>query len=453
MALFNRRVIQKCLDVNADFVSDQHLKDWVQRLNRSSEDSIATEWEIVLLRAFANFGTVLHEPNLGDRRLDLVFESVDFAVKFAADITAISDQPRHDRNPIDRFQDELRRPVEKAGIGSGRFIFRVAESQPVPFRGSGRQRRLLLPAIKQFQTCVFNSEFRSYLDAVRSEPQQNRDHHIHDDSHAVDILIQYQPGRGRGVGSASYGSYTTTTVKDNNPLFNALKTKANQLKHSAYSGTRGIIVCDRGSRIFNENPNWSNYAISEIVSDFFRQNGSVDFVLTIGIRQRSMTGNKRHSDYEKSLFVRDTCKKWTSNIERLFEAVISSLPEIYQTPENAANSLKHSQTTKTIAPFLGGSTLIGNEIRISARELLDLLAGRLEQKRFAENHDLGGGNIFSLYQAKGKLIKRAEIEVRPEEDDDWLILEFSEGDPAVSKFKVPDAHSRSRAMRKPGDLE
>ena len=79
----------------------------------------------------------------------------------------------------------------------------------------------------------------------------------------------------------------------------------------------------------------------------------------------------------------------------------------------------------------------GTEIRISARELFDLLAGRLDQKRFAQNHDMGGGNIFSIFQAHGKMIKRAEVECRPDDDDDWLILEFGADDPAVSSFKVP----------------
>jgi hypothetical protein len=80
----------------------------------------------------------------------------------------------------------------------------------------------------------------------------------------------------------------------------------------------------------------------------------------------------------------------------------------------------------------------GNEIRISARELLDLLSGRLDQKRFAENHDVGGGtNIFSIYQSHGKMINKASVEHQPEGDDDWVILEFSPGDPAVSNFRVP----------------
>jgi hypothetical protein len=81
----------------------------------------------------------------------------------------------------------------------------------------------------------------------------------------------------------------------------------------------------------------------------------------------------------------------------------------------------------------------GNKIRISTRELLDLLAGKLDQNCFAENHKLGGNdNIFKLYQARGKMIKRAEVEYRPDEDDDWIMFEFSDNDPAVSKFRVPE---------------
>lgn len=81
----------------------------------------------------------------------------------------------------------------------------------------------------------------------------------------------------------------------------------------------------------------------------------------------------------------------------------------------------------------------GNKIQISTRELLDLLSGKLDQNRFAENHRAGGSdNIFKLYQTRGKVIKRAEVEHRPDEDDDWIMFEFGDDDPAVSRFRVPE---------------
>jgi hypothetical protein len=439
MALFTRRTIQKCLDENAEFVTAEALGDWVQRLNKVSDDYVAIEWEIVLLRAFAKFGRMLHEPPLGSRPIDVVFESFDGKLKFAADIAAISDQPLHEKNPIDRFRDELSRRIRKSKIESGRFLFQVGEEQPVPQRGTGRKRRLLLPAVNQFSTFVFNVAFDDYLEMIRTSPQQVRNHHVRHSSPPINLTIQYQPGVGAGVGSVSHGVYTGTTVKDDNPLFNRLKDKAVQLRQSGYDGIRGVIACDRGSRIFNEMTHWSTYQMREVVDEFFRQNTSVAFVVTIGVKSTSsMFGGGFHADFEPKLFVRDTSEAWVGNLDRLFTQVISSLPEIHQTPENAVNEMKWNQSTLRTRPFVGGSIMQGNRIQISTRELLDLLAGKLDQNRFAENHRMGGAdNIFKLYQSRGKMIRRAEVERREDEDDDWIIFEFIDDDPAVSKFRIP----------------
>jgi len=233
-------------------------------------------------------------------------------------------------------------------------------------------------------------------------------------------------------------------------LYNALKSKAVQLRRSGCEGIRGIIVCDRGSRIFTEMSNWSTYKMDEVVGEFFRQNESVAFVGTIGIKSSYlMVGGRFQNNFEPKLFVRDSRNNWVPNLEHLFIQVISSLPAVCQTPENAVNNLKWNQSTKQTKPYMGGWMVRENEIRISARELLDLLAGRLDQKRFAQNHDIGGGNnIFSLYQSRGKMINRAAVERRPEEDDDWVILEFSADDPAVSSFRAP---AQDKSVRREQD--
>jgi hypothetical protein len=444
MALFTRRVIQKCLDENAEFVSKNHLKDWVHRLNRISNDYVATEWEVILLRGFARFGKVQHEPTVGSRPIDMVFESHNRKLKFAADIAAISDEQLHERNPIDRFQSELSRRIAKAQISTGRFLVVVREDQPVAHRGTGKKRRLSLPPVSQFATYIFNAAFDQYVEAVRKDPRRLRHHHVHCQAPDIALTIEYQPGKGSGSGIASYGSYTSTTVKDDNPLFNALKSKAAQLKKSGFEGIRGIIVCDRGSRMFNEMSNWATYSMSEVIREFFRQHTSVSFVVAIGIRSRASTmSGTFHKDLEPRLFPRDADVKaaWVSELDRLIIDVTRSLPEIYQTPENAINSLKWNRSTTRTNLYQGGSIVKGNEIRISARELLDLMAGKLDQKRFAQHHAVGNGNIFKTFHDHGKIIKRAQVEPRPDEDDDWIILEFETGDPAVSEFRVlkPDS--------------
>ena len=443
MSLFARRVVQRYLDSSAAFIPAEKLRDWVRRLNKVSRDYVATEWEVVLVSAIGQFGRVEHERPLGRRPIDLVFESRDGTLKFGADIAAISDESLHERNPIQRLRNEFNRRVVKAGIRSGRFVFRVEEQQPV---GRDEKRRLLLPPAKDFGTLIFNAAFDDYIRAVQKEPLVPRGHLVGHQASDLYISIEYQSGKGCGVSSYSHGSYTSTTVKDNNPLFNALKSKAGQLRESGYDGLRGIIVCDGGSRIFTETTYWGNYSMDQVVQEFFRQNTSVSFVVTIGIRaQRPPFGGGVQLIPEPRLFVRraDQRQQWAADLDRLLQQGTGALPAFQQTPENVRISMDWNRSTKRTRPYYGGAVMSNNEIKMSSRELLDLLAGKLDYELFAKRYDLGGGNLFKLFRDRGRIISSAAIEHRPDEDDDWVILRFKDGDPAMCDFREPNAQPPS----------
>ncbi len=443
MALFARRIVQRCLDEAAKFTAQDNLHDWVQRLNKFSDDYVATEWEIVLLWAISKFGAILHEPSIGGRPIDIVFDGRNGTLRFAADIVAISDQSLHKQNPIWPLREELTRRVTRAGIVSGGFSLQVKEANPIPSKGSGKRRRLLLPPVRQFSSLVFNEKFETFICAIRSNPSVRTSCRVLNSSPLVDLTVFYEPGR-KGVGISSHGSYTCTTVIDDNPLYNALKLKAGQLRGSGYDGIRGVFVCDRSSRIFSEKSSWYAYSPGDVIREFFRQNSSISFVVTIALNSStSVFGRGPYHDFQAQLFVRDLNERWVQELESLIVQAISTLPPIQQTPENAINSMKWNQSTLRTKPYLGGSELsIGRNrmtIKISSREVLDLLAGKLDHKRFAENHvnQQGGTNIFNLLRNRGAMIEGAGFESRPEEDDDWIVLRFREGDPAVSPFKEP----------------
>ncbi len=327
MGLFARRAIKRCLDETAEFTSPETLKDWVRRLNTVSDDYVATEWEIALLWAFSRFGSVLHEPEHGKKRIDLFFESHERKLHFAADIVAISDEGLHEKNPISRLRDELWKRVHKAKIRAGGFFFKVEEAQPIPNRRSGQKRRLLLPPAGEFQTYIFTSDFDEYLNTIRKDLHTQRVYSAKHDSPAVAVTIQYVPGRG-GVGTASYGSYTSTTVIDDNPLFNALKRKVVQLKRGASEGPRGVIVCDRGSRIFNEISTWATFNMTEVICEFFRQYSSVDFVVVLGIKDQSgpVVNNRPRHQVRPEVFVRPSDADLGTKLGGLIPEVIGALP-------------------------------------------------------------------------------------------------------------------------------
>jgi hypothetical protein len=85
------------------------------------------------------------------------------------------------------------------------------------------------------------------------------------------------------------------------------------------------------------------------------------------------------------------------------------------------------------------------EIKISARELLDLLAGRLERKEFFESQGFASSegeppkreNPFEANLGQHRLIDRIKL-VRTETDDDYIVITFGDPDPAISPFVAPE---------------
>jgi len=85
-----------------------------------------------------------------------------------------------------------------------------------------------------------------------------------------------------------------------------------------------------------------------------------------------------------------------------------------------------------------------NTIRIPARALLSLLAERVDHKKFLQDHHLAptethpdNHNFFDLKLREGRLIRDIEIEKSENEDDDWILIEFGEPDPAIYRFLSP----------------
>jgi hypothetical protein len=128
--------------------------------------------------------------------------------------------------------------------------------------------------------------------------------------------------------------------------------------------------------------------------------------------------------------------------------MMSALPKPERDAKNAGYFLDFLKKVNSIEgqSFYGGLTVGSHEVKISARALLDLLAGRVTQEQFFEAHYFGpreGGtypsaNPFSNMREEGKLITEIVVEENEGElDDDWLTIKFGDPDPAVTPFTVP----------------
>jgi hypothetical protein len=435
MAMFARRVLQRCLDESFPYASDRDRHVWVSKLNSSSEPAYAaTEWEVVLLHTIAQFGTLRHEPSLGGAsKLDIVFENSTLA--FGADITTISDRGLDERNPVGELEERLKRIYRTAEISKGAVTLSVLDLSPSmgrPPKGSS-----IVPPISDFDKIIFNEAFHQWIESLRASPDAQSRHQVIYRNPLSQLVFTYVPGLS-GAWCKEHTSYRTTRVVDKNPLFNALTSKAAKLKRSGFAGKGGIVICDGGADVLRQSFS-GTISAQAVVSEFLRRHTSVNFVVIFSLRNFDASTVRQR--VESRIYVSRE-ESWHKDLSEMFSQVTTALPQVMQSAENAVNELRFWEGKKRL--HLGGLRMsIGpngiREVRISTRTLLDVLCGRLSQKRFNEHYRYGNGQegVFENLVRTGSLIESARVERKPSEDDDEIIFTFGRPDPASSAFKVP----------------
>ena len=100
------------------------------------------------------------------------------------------------------------------------------------------------------------------------------------------VNISYDP-KGR-FSHGSYRAFRNATVKDSNPLYNALNGKRKQLRDSEYLGCKGIIVCDGGCEVIqNGIASWDTYSRKQILTNFFAAQVLYRLLFSSGSRQKA----------------------------------------------------------------------------------------------------------------------------------------------------------------------
>lgn len=134
-------------------------------------------------------------------------------------------------------------------------------------------------------------------------------------------------------------------------------------------------------------------------------------------------------------------------IANLANQLIDELSEVIPKPVtdvmNAANHLKGKNPKEGLSNY-GRLKMSRKRAEISARALLALLSGRVSQEKFLEDHGLIPGqwhkdaiNLFEQNLREGRLIENIRIEKLKDEDDDTIIIEFGNPDPAIAPFTLP----------------
>jgi hypothetical protein len=429
MALFSRRVLQRVLYENAAFLPAKELSNICHLLNTVRDDYLATEWEQVILNAASKVGSIQYEPTLGGRRKpDLLLRSKS-SFEFIADITTASDKGLNRLNPVDALHEEFERHQRKRKLLNGGFDVRIDSHSRTIYRGSNETVSLMLPKRSEFKAKIFNAAFHKFMDSVCSVPDRCRAYHARDVDTSIHFI--YDP-RKRGRNAGQHLSYTVANRLDQNPVYNALKSKGDQLKAVGYNGIRGIFLCDGGCQMLRTGPTWANFGRDEVVRYFLKQFDSVAFVVALVVREKS-SSSKRDIIVEPTLYSLAT-RGGEGELQAVVAELLRQIPKLVDAPENA---LRQHKLRNGLSGRYWGNLVMGSDIRMSARVLLEILAGEKSLSEFERDFGLKPGeNPFKQRLESGRLISEVSIERRPDEDDDVVTLRFGNRDAAVGAFSV-----------------
>ncbi len=452
------------IDETAAVISRRQMRKLVDDLNAMRETlTLNSDWELFLLNAFSKIGQVKHEQSFGGtRKPDLYFECRTHPqVRFVADIRTVSDKGFKAANPFDLLFAELMERIQRRGlralsfrldvegnyreIQKGQYYIDPEDStQAILYRG-GTKTKLRLPGAAKFSEIVFDHKFDQFLSDIEGAPDSSHVLHVRRQTEDIDLTISYDPKQMfAGGGHLEYRRINHLTQ---NPLFTALEDKAAQVIDSKFEGTLGIIICDGGFTPFHSLPHFSTHSVDEVISYFLQHNPKISFVLTFILKKASHEAGAPIQVASK-IYPNTALSDQEADYLNCLNEMIQFFPAPKVDAFNALNRVKGKY------PHEGGYIAMQNQqfrgnakrVVISARILLELLAGRMTYNEFAERYGFvpvdpfpaRGPNPFTLSLSNGALITDVDFQKgNADSDDDAVIITLQRrGEPSNFTFSL-----------------
>lgn len=432
--LFSRRAIQRMLNENAAWMPPKPLRDLRRALNNPKEPSpLSREWELAVLNALSKIVSIVHEPDLG-KRPDIVYQLGGETV--IADVVAVSDRTRHRRSPVEELNDQFAirlAPLIQAGIRGG-FCLSVG---PRSFRMQhleAEANELHLPSVDRFDELIFNHNFETFLFQLRAAPCELHRYRVHNSE--CNLSFTFSPNSDGWTLDKS--RYTQSTILQHNPIWNALEDKRADLELLDLRAHRGIILCDADCDTLKDEAAWDHYGAHDIISMFLRGPNRIEFVLMLVPLHNPSRRDVRPDSHAIASHLITRTKDvpgWLAPIMNL----ASHLPQVRRTSLNAryeAEWRRDGGNWPDASTFRGACSVSEQKIKMSARDLLQLLAGVLRQDAFEKLPFMTHSNPFLQKLAQGQLITAASIEMGDDDaDDNWIVFDFGNPDAAATAYR------------------
>jgi hypothetical protein len=446
MPILPRRRLQSMLDELGPRLTKPQASHLRSRLDHRDPDSaIPAEYELLVGWSLSKIANLTVEPKYGRRTPD--FESSNlFADRPAViEVVTLSDEGLSDEslmartaNIINQFADRVRRKASKNLHYTFHEISgyrRVRMRVPIgPFTHKSQFWRQRL-ASKNFElTHQHKAQMRAWL--ANWPPATPLILTGNDTGVSVSWKDWVHP-RSKTFSSMPSSAYDL----HDNPLYERLRDKEEQLADVPASHLKCIFLGDGGSRLLLRPNEKSQQTVSgrEIIWDFLH-NSTVDMVCILSPRRRNENIISPHNN-SRQWFVEvfDRQERPEGYYRRLNDmALLLPRPHLhgYQARSWMQQNLLSPQGRGQYLPlsYSGGQGRM--TIRVSARGLLELLAGRMKPSEI-ETWITRGDNPFERQLALGRAISNIALESNGDDDDDDYVVITLADDPNASPLGLP----------------
>ena len=431
MSFYSRRTFQNMIDENRCFMSEDDTCTILGKLNSGKEGCLPFYWEVFLLNLLSKIGKISHEKNHGGSTNPDVF-FMNEKITFLADITTVSDSDQEKKNDYSYFISELTLWAKKRGLENLRG-FDIRALGEIQGKIDSKKVKIFLPSKDTTRTFI-KEYLGDFIDSIVKDVNSPKKINIENEN--INICITYNPSNS--YTSGGHLSFTSIYSIDKNPIYNALTKKHEQLKKSGYTGIKGVFICDGNCSTLRERHKLgiTNFSLEDIVKQFFSKKDKIDFIVVIYIDniRNYLTNPETYSFGLKIFYAKNEMASFCRELEYQIKQAISLYPPPERTAQNAIYSLKYNGFLPSPSKF-GAYSMSDEKITLSARAILELMTGSINQVDFLREHE-PAINALRYQLQSGKLPSSVEILKERNQDDDWLIMDFSETtDPCISAFK------------------
>jgi hypothetical protein len=461
MPIFSNRSIARMLGDIEPVIGRTRAHDLRRRLQKGGEGAIAAEWEIAVIHCLGQVGKIrANRSRDGVSDVDLIYTSHSLPGKVAVEITAISDESLHERNPVYAFNDEILRLTLKNQIHRhGGIHTHIGDVK-------GAQGLILgVPLRKNFTTFFGSPEIREFFEQISASPRERHEYRF--TARGAASALVYEPGRATGGGG--HLSHTVLVDPTRNPIITRLKAKDRQIRNSKLELPAVVILCDANCRALSTQLHTSGTVkVEDVVDLFLAGRPHIEqgpWTIQKGESPRSSRINavalwslhEAWNTHARGPEARKTRVHVIPNRGHTYHTLHQDLvleiagaarhlPPIVRMPLNALRTYRRPAFYGGWSMSDGGNHVL--KIKLSLLGFQQILSGEIEFTKFAADHSEAFQSIKRV-TADGAMLSDVRIEHVPDRDDDWIEFVFDRVAPSRLFESRPEEAWWKSLLKKP----